>query len=107
MVVAIIITIIVVLVAYGFGFAAGQYAEKEEYGETRKVFERGLWKIDKYENWKAHMKSVTNSDDIDALFIMGLRLISCGVDPKDIITIDRIGMAVAEGKFEPKREEKS
>ena len=46
MVVAIIITIIVALAAYGFGFAAGQYAEKEEYGETRKVFERGLWKID-------------------------------------------------------------
>lgn len=95
-----IVALIVAVVAYWWGFGAGKLTESMEYEDTRRIFQRGLGKIDRYENWKAQLKNITNSDDIDAVFVMAFRLIACGVDPKDLMTIDRIGMAVAEGKFE-------
>ena len=103
-VIMIIIAVVAVITAYGWGYLVGKYTSDEEYGDIRKVFERGLSKIDKLENYKRQLKNVSNTEDLDTLFNMAIRLVACGVDPKDIITIDRIGMAVAEGKFNQDKE---
>lgn len=100
--VTILIIIAALIIANVWGFAAGKYAAMEESDYERSFFHQGLAKIDKMNNWKAQLRNVGGTDDLDAVFVMALRLVSCGVDPKDLITIDRIGMAVANGDFVPK-----
>lgn len=101
MLVAIIITATISgIFFYIWGYGSGKYATELEYKEGRSYVHGNLYKIDKLENYKAQLRNIVGNDDIDAAFTMAIRLIACGVDPKDLITIDRIGMAVAEGKFQ-------
>jgi hypothetical protein len=89
-----------VILAWSWGYNTGKLAESMEHEDTREIFQRGLHKIDKINNWSAHLRNIGGNEDLDAVFVMATRLIACGVDPKDLMTIDRIGMAYAEGKFE-------
>lgn len=43
--------------------------------------------------------SLTGTRDINPPLKMAIRLMACGVDPQDMHTIDTIGMAYAQGKF--------
>lgn len=96
----IVLVIILLVVAYSWGVGSGRILESMEHDDTKSFYQTGLHKIDKLNNYRSMLKNVGGGDDIDAAFNMALRLISCGLDPKDILKIDRIGMAIAEGKFE-------
>lgn len=96
----IIVVVILLVVAYSWGVGSGRIMESMESEDTKHFYHAGLHKIDKLENYKARLGNIGGTDDIDAAFNMAIRLISCGLDPKDILKIDRIGMAIAEGKFE-------
>jgi len=45
------------------------------------------------------LESLTGSRDINPPLKMAIRLMACGVDPKDMQTIDTMGMAYAQGRF--------
>lgn len=45
------------------------------------------------------LESLTNSRDINPPLKMAIRLMACGVDPNDMQTIDTMGMAYAQGRF--------
>lgn len=46
------------------------------------------------------LESLTGNRDINPPLKMAIRLMACGVDPLDIETVDRIGRAYSQGKFE-------